>query len=282
MSVSPILRLRDAAFGYDGRAVVSGVSLEVNPGEIIAVLGPNGSGKSTLMRGILGLNDHVSGQVELFGTPASSFKARTRIGYVPQRHTLSASVRATVEEVVEVGRLPHRPWYRRADAVDRRLVTAALAEVGLADRSRDDVATLSGGQHRRVLIARALAAQPDILVMDEPTAGVDTASQEVLAEVLERLAASGVTMIIVTHEIEALHGIVTRIVEVAHGAVTFDGPPARYGERVSASLGGASLGGHDHHAEDLPHHAPGYARGPFDDARFAPDHGRFREGDRRG
>ena len=88
MSVSPILRLRDAAFGYDGRAVVSGVSLEVNPGEIIAVLGPNGSGKSTLMRGILGLNDHVSGQVELFGTPASSFKARTRIGYVPQRHTL--------------------------------------------------------------------------------------------------------------------------------------------------------------------------------------------------
>ncbi|HCQ17834.1 MAG TPA: metal ABC transporter ATP-binding protein, partial [Dermacoccus sp.] len=88
-----------------------------------------GSGKSTLMRGILGLNDHVSGQVELFGTPASSFKARTRIGYVPQRHTLSASVRATVEEVVEVGRLPHRPWYRRADAEDRRLVTAALAEV---------------------------------------------------------------------------------------------------------------------------------------------------------
>ena len=80
MSDSPILRLRDAAFGYDGRAVVGGVSLEVNPGEIIAVLGPNGSGKSTLMRGILGLNDHVSGQVELFGTPASSFKARTRIG----------------------------------------------------------------------------------------------------------------------------------------------------------------------------------------------------------
>lgn len=168
----PILSLRSASFGYAGRAVVSGISLDIEPGEIVAILGPNGSGKSTFMRGVLGLNDHIDGSVELFGVPAERFKQRTRIGYVPQRHTLSGSVRATVEEIVEVGRLPHRPWYRRAGQTDRDAVRTALEEVGLADRATHDVSALSGGQHRRVLIARALAAQPDVLIMDEPTSCV--------------------------------------------------------------------------------------------------------------
>lgn len=271
-SAAPILSLRSASFGYAGRAVVSDVTLDVRPGEVVAVLGPNGSGKSTLMRGILGLNDHVSGRVELFGTPAASFKERTRIGYVPQRHTLSASVRATVEEIVEVGRLPHRRWYQRANATDRAQVATALREVGLSERARSDVSALSGGQHRRVLIARALAAQPDILVMDEPTAGVDTASQEVLADVLARLATSGVTMMIVTHEIEALSHLVTRVVEVTHGHVSFDGTPAAYARRFADSVGSGDAGVrphvHDgHHDDDFRPRRPSYAPGPFDDAR---------------
>lgn len=275
----PVIRLRSAAFGYEGRAVVSDVDLDINHGEIIAVLGPNGSGKSTLMRGVLGLNDHVSGEVELFGTPATQFKERTRIGYVPQRHTLSGSVRATVEEIVEVGRLPHRRWYQRASAEDRRLVAEALSEVGLADRALADVSTLSGGQHRRVLIARALAAQPDVLVMDEPTAGVDTASQEVLAEVLQSLAATGVTMVIVTHEIEALRGVITRVVEVTHGHISFDGTPGEYGQRFARTISDDHLhvpGAHDAH-HDAEHHVPGpgYAVGPLDPS---PRH----EGGRRG
>ncbi|WP_346029848.1 metal ABC transporter ATP-binding protein [Dermacoccus barathri] len=276
----PVIRLRSAAFGYEGRAVVSDVDLDINHGEIIAVLGPNGSGKSTLMRGVLGLNDHVSGEVELFGTPAAEFKERTRIGYVPQRHTLSGSVRATVEEIVEVGRLPHRRWYQRASAEDRRLVAEALSEVGLADRALADVSTLSGGQHRRVLIARALAAQPDVLVMDEPTAGVDTASQEVLAEVLQSLAATGVTMVIVTHEIEALRGVITRVVEVTHGRISFDGTPGEYGQRFARTISDDHLhapGAHDAHHDDDEHQVtgPSYAVGPLDPS---PRH----EGGRRG
>ncbi|WP_415544853.1 metal ABC transporter ATP-binding protein [Dermacoccus barathri] len=275
-----MIRLRSAAFGYEGRAVVSDVDLDINHGEIIAVLGPNGSGKSTLMRGVLGLNDHVSGEVELFGTPAAEFKERTRIGYVPQRHTLSGSVRATVEEIVEVGRLPHRRWYQRASAEDRRLVAEALSEVGLADRALADVSTLSGGQHRRVLIARALAAQPDVLVMDEPTAGVDTASQEVLAEVLQSLAATGVTMVIVTHEIEALRGVITRVVEVTHGRISFDGTPGEYGQRFARTISDDHLhapGAHDAHHDDDEHQVtgPSYAVGPLDPS---PRH----EGGRRG
>lgn len=276
----PVIRLRSAALGYEGRAVVSDVDLDINHGEIIAVLGPNGSGKSTLMRGVLGLNDHVSGEVELFGTPAAEFKERTRIGYVPQRHTLSGSVRATVEEIVEVGRLPHRRWYQRASAEDRRLVAEALSEVGLADRALADVSTLSGGQHRRVLIARALAAQPDVLVMDEPTAGVDTASQEVLAEVLQSLAATGVTMVIVTHEIEALRGVITRVVEVTHGRISFDGTPGEYGQRFARTISDDHLhapGAHDAHHDDDEHQVtgPSYAVGPLDPS---PRH----EGGRRG
>ncbi|NHN57420.1 metal ABC transporter ATP-binding protein [Calidifontibacter sp. DB0510] len=262
---APVVQLRDASFGYAGAAVVSGVSFAVRPGEVVAVLGPNGSGKSTVMKGILGLNDQLSGVLELFGEPAGQLRSRSRIGYVPQRHTLSTSVRATVREIVEVGRLPLRPWWRRATDADRAAVDAALAEVGLFDLAGSDVSTLSGGQQRRVLIARALAGEPEILVMDEPTAGVDTASQQVLAEVLRRLAASGVTMIIVTHELEALRGVVSRIVEISHGQLTFDGVPAEWARFQARRIAAVSANGHHHPSDHEPHGARApYGLGPLD------------------
>lgn len=200
MTDTPLISLRSASFGYADRAVVEGVTLTQGRGEVIALLGPNGSGKSTLVKGLLGLSDHLGGEVALFGTPLARFRDKPRIGYVPQRHSLSSSVRATVREVVEVGRLPLRPFWRPSGSEDARAVDEALDAVGLRDREREDVATLSGGQQRRVLIARALAAGPDLLVMDEPTAGVDAANQAVLAEVLSVLAARGTSMLIVTHE----------------------------------------------------------------------------------
>jgi zinc transport system ATP-binding protein len=241
-SQSPVLQLRSASFGYTDRVVVSHVDLSIDPGDVVALLGPNGSGKSTLVRGILGLADHLGGDVDFFGVPRDRFKEHTRIGYVPQRHSLSASVRATAGEVVAVGRLPHRPWWRPAGREDVTIVREALATVGLADRIKTDVSTLSGGQQRRVLIARALAAQPDILVMDEPTAGVDVASQHVLAEVLQHLAGQGTTMLIVTHELEALELIVNRIVCLRDGTVDFDGTPTTYAAHELAHEAG-----HHHH-----------------------------------
>jgi len=196
-----IVSLRSASFGYADRAVVSEVTLDIHAGEVVAVLGPNGSGKSTLVKGILGLNDHLGGEVALFGTPFDRFRDHARLGYVPQRHTLSTSVRATVTEIVAIGRLPHQGWLGRSNPEDRRIIEESMDLVGLADRATVDVSTLSGGQQRRVLIARALAAQPDVLIMDEPTAGVDLTSQEVLSQVLARLAARGATMLIVTHDL---------------------------------------------------------------------------------
>lgn len=225
---TPAVQLRSATFGYAGRPVITDVDLRVAAGEVVAVLGPNGSGKTTLVKGLLGLSEHLSGEVEVLGTPLARLKDRTRIGYVPQRHTLVGGVRATVAEVVATGLLARRPWWRPATRQDRQDVVDAVEAAGLADRLRFDVDSLSGGQQRRVLIARALVSRPDVLVMDEPTAGVDRASQDVLSNVLQRLGRAGTTMLIVTHELLALRGIVDRIVEVDTGHLTFDGPPQAY------------------------------------------------------
>ena len=228
--MSAVLQLHRATFGYDGRPVGSDVDLTGGSGEGLAVRGPNGAGKSTLVKGLLGLAEHLSGEVTVLGTPLDRLKERTRIGYVPQRHTLTGGVRATVTEVVSTGLLAGRPWWRPASREDRVAVQDALETVGLADRARFDVETLSGGQQRRVLIARALVAGPEVLVMDEPTAGVDVASQAVLAGVLHRLGEAGTTMLVVTHELSALRGVVDRIVEVDAGRLTFDGSAQGYAE----------------------------------------------------
>ncbi len=259
-----LVRLHGASFGYGDRPVVSGVDLELHRGEVVALLGPNGSGKSTLVRGVLGLATRQGGSVELFGTPRERFTEHTRIGYVPQRHSLSASVRATVTEIVEVGRLPHRAWWRPTSREDRAIVRQAIDDVGLADRAGEEVASLSGGQQRRVLIARALAGQPEVLVMDEPTAGVDQASQEALAVVLRRLVDRGTSMLVVTHELAALEGVVTRIVCLDAGHVDFDGSAAAY----AAHLAGHAAGSGHHHPDDSrqrPGHVIGAA--PLDPAQ---------------
>jgi zinc transport system ATP-binding protein len=262
---APVITLEHASFGYAEAPVVRDVTLTVSQGEVVALLGANGSGKSTLVKGLLGLNEHMGGRARLFGVPVEEFDDHPRLGYVPQRHTLSASVRATVAEIVEVGRLPHRRWWQpRVGRGDGHLIDRCLDVVGLKDRSAADVSTLSGGQQRRVLIARALASHPDVLIMDEPTAGVDAANQEVLAGVLSRLARGGTTMLIVTHELEALSDIVTRIVVMSGGRVSFDGTPAQFG-LARDTLGAV---GHDHHHPDEGAPASGLAgatpTGPLD------------------
>jgi zinc transport system ATP-binding protein len=256
-----VIDLHRASFGYGERPTVTDASLTIHRGEIVAVVGPNGSGKSTLMKGILGLNERTDGTLTLFGVPGDELRDRARLGYVPQRHTLSTSVRATAEEIVATGRLPRIGWLGRLRATDRQIVARSLDVVGLADRAATEVSTLSGGQQRRVLIARALAAQPDVLIMDEPTAGVDAANQHVLADVLERLVERAVTMVIVTHELGALERLLTRIVVIDGGRIRFDGTPQRY-----AALRAAVHHDHDsHHHDDELHPQPSSVTlGPLD------------------
>jgi zinc transport system ATP-binding protein len=222
--VSPVVALRGASVAYDGRTAVADVDVVVRPGEVVAVLGANGSGKSTVVRALVGLLPLATGSLELFGTPIARFREWSRLGYVPQRAGATTGVPATVREVVATGRLA-RTGLRRSRPADREAVDAAIAAVGLADRARDSVGTLSGGQQQRVLIARALTCEPELLVLDEPTAGVDLASQAALAETLAALVARGTTVVLVAHELGPMHPLITRALTMADGRVLHDGPP---------------------------------------------------------
>ncbi|MGY2128386.1 metal ABC transporter ATP-binding protein [Blastococcus sp. SYSU DS0617] len=235
-----VIDLRRATIGYGDVPIVRDVDLTVRAGEAVAVLGSNGSGKTTLARGLLGLATVLGGEVQVLGAPIGRLRERGRVGYVPQRHSISGAVPATVREVAGVGRLARLGLFRRLGAADRAAVVDAVTAVGLADRLDDPVASLSGGQQRRVLVARALAAEPELLIMDEPTAGVDAASQEALAGVLAGISARGTTLVVVTHESAPLAGVLSRAVVIDHGRVAYDGPLAE----ASA------------HDEHLHHHPP--------------------------
>ncbi|GAA1429416.1 metal ABC transporter ATP-binding protein [Streptomyces thermospinosisporus] len=234
----PVITLRGVRAELGSRPVLRGIDLTVRRGEVVALLGANGSGKSTAVRSIIGQVPAVSGEIELFGTPRRRFRDWARVGYVPQRTTAAGGVPATVGEVVASGRLARTRFglFRRAD---RAAVQRALEQVGMADRVKDPVDALSGGQHQRVLIARALAAAPELLIMDEPMAGVDLASQEVLAETLRSQVAEGATVLLVLHELGPLEPLIDRAVVLRDGCVVHDGPPPK-------AVGQHALPGHDH------------------------------------
>jgi zinc transport system ATP-binding protein len=223
--LTPALHLRDLTVALAGRPVIRRVDLQVRQGEFVALLGGNGSGKSTLMRAATGLVPVASGGVELLGEPLATFREWRRIGYVPQRSSAASGVPATVREVVTAGRLAHRRLLRPMRRSDSDSVTAALESVALADRAGDSVAELSGGQQQRVLIARALVTEPDLLILDEPTAGVDLAHQERVTDVLAAHSARGVAVVLVGHELGPLARLVDRAVVLRDGRVTFDGTP---------------------------------------------------------
>jgi zinc transport system ATP-binding protein len=242
-----VVRVSRAAVGYDGREILHDISLTVPAGEVVAILGANGSGKSTLVRTILGLVPLGRGEIELFGVAQRRFRDWKRVGYVPQRLGAGSGVPATVGEVVASGRLARRGIFRPSGAADRAAVREALTAVGLLDRIGDPVATLSGGQQQRTLIARALAGKPDLLVLDEPTAGVDAASQQAFAAALGRFGAAGGTILLVAHELGPLRPLIDRAVVVHEGRIAYEGaPPEPAGHHAEP--------GHDHvhpHAEEV-------------------------------
>jgi zinc transport system ATP-binding protein len=224
----PVLEYRNADIGYDGRAVVHHLDLAISAGEVVGLLGANGSGKSTTIRGLLGLAAVLHGEVRVFGVPRDRFRDWQRVGYVPQRQSVAGGIPATVEEVVASGRLSRLRLGRRRTPDDRTAVRDAIEDVGLSDRRREPVTRLSGGQQRRVLIARALATRPDLLVLDEPTAGVDRENQAALAHTLEGLVAGGLTIVLITHELGPVEPLVTRAVVLRDGEVVHDGPAERH------------------------------------------------------
>jgi zinc transport system ATP-binding protein len=218
---------RSLSFSYgQGPPVLVDVDVTIERGEFVAIAGPNGGGKTTLLRLVLGLERPSAGQALLFGEPAHRFSRRETIGYLAQRAQLGAGAPATVREVVAAGRLPRAGLVGGLRRVDRAKVDEAIGRVGLVEVADRPLSRLSGGQQQRAFIAKALAAEPELLVLDEPTTGVDAEAQEAFAELLDRLQKQlGVTILYVSHEFGSVERFVERIVLV-RGGIVFDGSPS--------------------------------------------------------
>ena len=218
--------LSGVSFAYPGGPrVLEDVDLRIARGEFVAIAGPNGGGKTTLLRIILGLEHPQRGAALLFGEPAEEFRVRARIGYLAQRTNLGLDAPTTVREIVAAGRIARRGLFARVAERDRDAVAAAIERVGLAERAGVPIQRLSGGQQQRAYIAKALAAEPDLLVLDEPTAGVDVDAQESFARLLEDLHRDlDATILFVSHEFGAVERFVQRLVLV-RGRIVFDGAP---------------------------------------------------------
>jgi zinc transport system ATP-binding protein len=231
------------SFAYGRNAVLRNVDLSIRPGEFAALVGPNGSGKTTLLRILLGLMEPDAGSVRLFGRPPDRVIDRWRLGYVPQRPILASEVPATVEEVVAAGRLSRGRWWRPLTQADRQEVGHAIESVGLGELARRPINELSGGQQQRAFIARAFASQPDLLVLDEPIAGIDAESQRRFRDSIVHLVAEhGAGVLLVSHELSAVAHDLDRVI-VLKESVQFDGTPS------ALMREGVSMGVH---REDLP------------------------------
>ncbi|MCS7283729.1 MAG: metal ABC transporter ATP-binding protein [Anaerolineae bacterium] len=222
MAECEALRVESLSVTYNGRTALEDVTFSVQEGERVAVVGPNGAGKSTLFRVIVGLLVPEQGRVEVFG--CDPFRRRVPVGYVPQREDVDLSFPVTVADVVMMGRVREMGWLRWPSQRDREVVRQALEEVGLlqlADRRLDE---LSGGQLQRTFIARALAQQAPLLLMDEPFAGVDAASEEAILELLDRLQARGVTVLLATHDLTLAASRFDRVLLLNTRIIAY-GPP---------------------------------------------------------
>lgn len=203
MTERPALELRNLYYSYDGTTVVENANLTVRCGEFVTIVGPNGGGKTTLLKLVLGLLRPDSGSVRVFG--CSPEESNPRMGYVPQRSETDPSFPATVLDVVLMGRLGKTRRFGMYTREDTAAATAALADVELTDLARRPFSKLSGGQRQRTLIARALASEPDILLLDEPTANLDIAMEQELYNILLRLK-KRLTLLLVSHDLAFVSG----------------------------------------------------------------------------
>jgi zinc transport system ATP-binding protein len=221
------VELAGVSFGYrPGQRVLDDVDLHIDEGEFVAIAGPNGGGKTTLLRVLLGLERPSAGKALLYGEPAHRYSRRRALGYLAQRSELGGDAPTTVRELVSAGRLAAGGLVGPLRDRDRDLVREAIERVGLSAVADAPLRTLSGGMQQRAFVAKALAGEPSLLVLDEPTTGVDVESQESLAALLDRLHSElGVTVLYVSHEFGAVENFVERLVLV-RGTIVFDGPPS--------------------------------------------------------
>ncbi len=224
-----LLEARDLAIGYDRRVVVSGLTFSIAAGQRLGVLGPNGGGKSTLFRAVAGALPPLAGSLVI----------RERVGVLPQTQRSRLDYPVSALDVALMGALARHPWWRSAGRAERRRALEALAAVGLADRADSLFGELSGGQRQRVLLARALVEEAQLLLLDEPFSGMDTASATATLALIDRLAARGLGVAIATHDLDQARRFDT--VLCLNGRQIAFGPPAAVLTRpvIEETYGGA-------------------------------------------
>ena len=213
------VELTGVRFGYGAEPILDGVDLDLSAGEFAVLAGANGSGKSTLLKLCVGLLRPADGSVTVLGGSPLDPAIRRRIGYAPQGLRMATSLPVSVTEVVAAGLTPSKGLLRRMDRRDWSKVNAALESVGLGDLSAECLFELSGGQQQRAILARALVADPDILLLDEPTTGIDQRLRPALAQELRRRADAGATVVAVSHDPDDFHQECDRILVIEDGRV---------------------------------------------------------------
>ncbi len=222
----PIFDVKNLSFVVKEQTVLSNISLEIFPSEYIAIIGPNGGGKTTLVRMLLGLEKPTNGEVKIYGKKLSQFKEWYKIGYVPQRASLvDGSFPATVLDIVNMGRTSQRGLFSLLSKRDRTSVHDAMQKMDILDLADKMVGTLSGGQRQRVMIARALASNPKILILDEPNTGVDAVSQKKFYTLLRELnKKDGITIVFITHDIGVIADDIARLFTINQKAIICNNP----------------------------------------------------------
>ncbi len=226
------LRISDLTVAYDEKPALWDLDLEVPTGAAMAIVGPNGAGKSTLLKAVLGLVKPAAGTIELFG--AAGEPDRRRVAYVPQRESVDWDFPINVREVVLMGRFGHLGWLRRPGRDDNRQALAALADVGMSEYADRHIADLSGGQQQRVFLARALAQDASLFILDEPFQGIDAVSERTIADLFGRIQRRGGTVLAVHHDLGTVaeyfdHVLVLNVSRIAAGTVAAEFSNANLG-----------------------------------------------------
>lgn len=224
-----IIEVKNVSFAYQDENVLEDISLNVHQGDYLGIIGPNGSGKTTLLKIMLGLLTPSHGTVELFGQDIRSFREWSKIGYVPQKAThFDVTYPATVYEVVAMGRYGKRGLFHWLNAHDHHIIRESLKQVDMLDYKDRIIGDLSGGQQQRVLIARALATQPEVILLDEPTVGVDVQTQESFYTLLKKLNHEyNLTLVLVSHDIQVVAAQATELACV-NKTLMYDDDPQNF------------------------------------------------------
>jgi len=212
----PIFDVRNLSLVVRGETILQGITVQIFEGEYVAIIGPNGGGKTTFVRTLLGLQKPTRGEILIYSKPLEEFKAWEKIGYVPQRATLTdKNFPATAMDIVKMGRIAKKGFFAFYNTEDKKAVQEAMERMNVWQLRDRLIGELSGGQRQRVMIARALASNPSILILDEPNTGVDVASQRIFYDLLRELnKEEGLTIVFITHDIGVIVDDITKLVAI--------------------------------------------------------------------